>query len=226
MKLLPPQTVDELMLRANALAGKTLQQLADELNLTVPRSLLRAKGWVGELLESALGTSAGNTAQPDFCQLGIELKTLPIDTKGRPLESTYVTVVPMLNLAGSTWQQSEVYQKLRCVLWVPILSERHLAIADRMIATPFLWSPNDVDMAILANDWHEITDMISLGQVEKLSGRFGTYLHVRPKAANARCLTQSYDAQGNYAKTLPRGFYLRASFTAKILAEVFGNGNG
>lgn len=221
MKILPPQSIDQLMSRAKALAGKSLLQVAEELALPVPTSLLHAKGWIGELLELSLGANAGNTAQPDFCQLGVELKTLPIDAKGKPLESTYVTVVPLINTAGDTWLQSEVYQKLRHVLWVPILSEKGLAIAERRIATPFLWSPSEADMAILANDWHEIMDMVSLGQVEKLSGRFGTYLHVRPKAANSHCLTSSYDEQGNYAKTLPRGFYLRASFTAKILSDIF-----
>ena len=49
------------------------------------------------------------------------------------------------------------------------------------------------------------------------SSHYGRYLQIRPKAANARALGQAYDEEGNPGMTLPRGFYLRTSFTRQIL---------
>lgn len=221
MKLSPPQTEQVLLARADHLAAKTIGQIAHSHNMPVPNSLLKAKGWMGELIEKTLGTNAGNTAQPDFVELGIELKTLPIDRAGKPLESTYVTTVPLINKLAQSWEQSDVYAKLKRVLWVPIISERGMPVAERQIANPFIWSPNAQDMHRLKADWQEIIDMVALGHVEMLSGRFGRYLHVRPKAANSRCLTDAYACDGSIMKTLPRGFYLRSDFTRKILKDTF-----
>ena len=50
-------------------------------------SFHQSKGWVGQLIETMLGTDAANRSEPDFVKLGIELKTIPIDRKGRPKET-------------------------------------------------------------------------------------------------------------------------------------------
>ena len=64
--------------------------------------------------------TAGSKPTPDFEELGIELRA-PISFKGKPLETTFVSVTPLLNVTGMTWQQSTVRKKLNHVLWLPIL---------------------------------------------------------------------------------------------------------
>ena len=86
----PPENKETLLSNANKLAGITLQQLADRCKTSVPRSTTHAKGWTGQLLEVALGANAASKAEPDFMHLGIELKTIPLDKKGKPKESTYI----------------------------------------------------------------------------------------------------------------------------------------
>ena len=71
-----PQTEQALLEKAQSIAGLTFGELADELNIPVPPDLKRDKGWVGMLLESALGATAGSKAEQDFSHLGIELKNL------------------------------------------------------------------------------------------------------------------------------------------------------
>jgi len=95
MRPSPPDSTAELLHRAHALAGLTLTELADELRQSLPVDLRRDKGTVGQLIELALGASAGSRAEPDFPHLAVELKTLPVDRNGKPLESTYVCVAPM-----------------------------------------------------------------------------------------------------------------------------------
>ena len=122
----PPETDDELLYRAQQIAGLTLSQLAAQLQEPVPEKLHHAKGWVGQLLEKALGATAGSLPEPDFQQLGIELKTLPVNRNGQPQESTYVCTVPLQNNHDLDWQQSWVRNKLKRVLWVPIESDKKL----------------------------------------------------------------------------------------------------
>lgn len=64
-------------------------------------------------------------------------------------------------------------------------------------------------------------DMIVLGQVERITARHGEVLQLRPKAANARALTEAIGARGEPILTLPRGFYLKKNFTQALLARHF-----
>ncbi|MGL4506999.1 MAG: MutH/Sau3AI family endonuclease, partial [Aeromonas sobria] len=99
-----PQSEQELLSRAYAMAGFTLAQLAAEAGVAVPRDLRRDKGWVGQLIELQLGASAGSRPEQDFPDLGIELKTIPIDPQGKPLETTFVCVAPLIGVSGQRWE--------------------------------------------------------------------------------------------------------------------------
>jgi len=183
----------------------------------VPKDLKKEKGWVGLLLEKILGASAGSRPEPDFPHLGIELKTLPINRAGKPLETTFVCVTPLKDLVGATWQNSHIKNKLARVLWVPIIAERSIPVTERIIGTPFIWSPTPDEEKLMAMDWQELTDMIVLGEVEKITGKHGQVLQIRPKAANSQAKTKAIDKNGQPFMTLPRGFYLKTSFTHQLI---------
>ncbi|MCH1918441.1 DNA mismatch repair endonuclease MutH [Shewanella sp. A3A] len=218
----PPVTIDELMQRAEALAGLTLADVAQALSITVPANLNRDKGWIGQLLETALGAEAGSKPEQDFLHLGIELKSIPLNANGLPLETTYVCVAPLNNVTGLSWQQSLVYHKLQRVLWIPVEGERSIPIGERHIGMPILWQPNAEQQRQLQQDWEEIMELISLGKVSQISARHGEVLQLRPKAANSKVLTESIAEDGNVQLTNPRGFYLKTQFTAEILRQYFG----
>ncbi|TLU61507.1 DNA mismatch repair endonuclease MutH [Thalassotalea litorea] len=215
--VLTPESEQQLIQTAQRLSGITLGDLAAQLGIAVPENLNKEKGWIGLLLERALGASAGSKPLPDFPELGIELKTLPIDRDAKVLETTFVSVAPLTGMSGVTWQTSHVKNKMAKVLWVPIISERQLPVAERLICTPFLWQPNPEEEALLQADWQELTDMIVLGEVEKINGKYGEVLQLRPKAANSKAKTKAFDKNGRPFQTLPRGFYLKTGFTQQLL---------
>lgn len=214
-----PQTRDELLARAQAIAGLTLGELADELHLPVPPDLKRDKGWVGMLLEISLGATAGSKAEQDFSHLGVELKTLPINEQGFPLETTFVSLAPLVQNSGVQWAQSHVRHKLSCVLWVPVEGSRHLPLRERHIGAPILWRPSKEQEHQLQQDWEELMDYIVLGKLDQITARLGEVLQLRPKGANRRSTTKGIGKQGEIIDTLPLGFYLRKEFTAKILQD-------
>lgn len=212
----PPQSPEALLERCRMIEGMTLGQLALAQQMDISLDPRQSKGLVGLLLERTLGATAGQQAKPDFLDLAIELKTLPIGRHGVPVESTYVTRIPLLTIHQQQWLTSTCYIKLRHVLWVPIEADDQIPWLHRRIGRSFLWSPSADDFQILKTDWELLTNMIAMGQLEDLDARVGTYLQVRPKGMDGRALAQAYDREGNLIKTLPRGFYLRRLLTTQI----------
>jgi DNA mismatch repair protein MutH len=214
-----PRSESELVARATALAGESVGEIAARFDRKTPRTLNKAKGWIGELIELALGATAHSKPVPDFEDLGIELKTIPLNSRLTPQESTFVSTVPMSGLVGLNWENCTVKAKLNRVLWVPVEAGKDIPVAKRRIGMPMIWSPSATDAEILRADWEEHIERIALGDIDQIDARFGTYLQVRPKAPNRRELTLTTDTSGTLVSSLPRGFYLRASFTRKILAD-------
>lgn len=219
----PPQSESELLSYTRAIAGKTFAELAKLAGSKAPDNLLRSKGWMGQLLECFLGTTAGTKSVPDFEHLDIELKTLPIDAAGKPKETTYVCIAPLINHVQLQWHKSVVYQKLKCVLWMPVQADPTIPVPERRVGTGVLWRPTREQEIILRQDWEEHMEKISQGQVESITAHQGVYLQIRPKAANSKALTAGIGPNGNIIQTLPRGFYLRTQFTQQVLAESYNN---
>ena len=212
-----PQTLEQLLSQAQSIAGLTFGELADELHIPVPPDLKRDKGWVGMLLERALGATAGSKAEQDFSHLGVELKTLPINEEGCPLETTFVSLAPLVQNSGVKWENSHVRHKLSCVLWMPIEGSRHIPLRERHIGAPILWKPTAEQEHQLKQDWEELMDLIVLGKLDQITARIGEVMQLRPKGANSRAVTKGIGKNGEIIETLPLGFYLRKEFTAQIL---------
>ena len=187
----PPQSQEQLLAQAQRLAGYSLGELAALAGMPIPRDLKRDKGWIGILLEIWLGASAGSKPEQDFAALGVELKTIPIDRQGRPLETTFVCVAPLTGNSGVTWESSHVRHKLQRVLWIPVEGEREIPLAQRRVGAPLLWTPDEEEDRQLRMDWEELMDLIVLGQVERITARHGEVLQLRPKAANSKALTEA-----------------------------------
>lgn len=212
-----PQTLEQLLSQAQSIAGLTFGELADELHIPVPPDLKRDKGWVGMLLETALGATAGSKAEQDFSHLGVELKTLPINAEGYPLETTFVSLAPLVQNTGVKWENSHVRHKLSCVLWMPIEGSRHIPLRERHIGAPIFWKPTAEQERQLKQDWEELMDLIVLGKLEQITARIGEVMQLRPKGANSKAITKGIGKNGEIIDTLPLGFYLRKEFTAQIL---------
>lgn len=212
-----PTNEQELLDRCSRIAGLSYLQLAVLLGVKIPITPSKRKGWAGHVIEMALGADAGTKSLPDFQQLGIELKTVPLNENGVPIESTFITSIPLLTIHQQQWQSSQCYSKLKRVLWVPVEGERCIPFQDRRIGQPILWSPSIEQEAILAKDWEELTLLVSTGRLHEIHAGIGDYLQIRPKAATGKSLCYGFAADGGKILTLPRGFYLRRSFTTLIL---------
>jgi len=208
----------ELLARAASIAGRTIAELCLDGGEVCPADQRRHKGFVGSLIERVLGaTAAASAAGPDFDQLGIELKTIPMSRDGVPRESTFVCTANLGELSESSWEQSPVRRKLARVLWLPIEAEPDVALRDRRVGRAVLWSPSPEQDALLAADWDELAARIASGEVESITAHVGRWLQLRPKAAHNRVLGRARDERGALLRARPKGFYLRRESTTAIM---------
>lgn len=210
--MIPPRDEAELLERARALEGATLDELAQR----ALRVGLRSKGKAGTLVEAALGATGGSAATWDFPALKVELKTIPLDAKGRPKESTYVCTFAIADADAAVWEGSWAQQKLARVLWVPL---HDVGDGGRKVGRAKLWSPSEEEAATLRADFDEIVGRIGALGIESVSAHVGVALQLRPKAANGSVKTVVRSAEGDLLETVPRGFYLRPSFTGALLND-------
>ena len=219
MIVLPPSSESELCDRAAWLSGRTIGELARALGAPVPVAGRRGKGKMGTLLEKALGAEAGSASVPDFPRLGIELKTIPIDGAGTPRESTFICSIALGDAERAEWITSVARAKLGQVLFMPIVVADEEAVECRRIGTPLLWRPTAQQEAVLRDDFEMAMGVIGTGKVEALTARSGRWLQVRPKAATGRARTVCFGEEGEWIATVPRGFYLRRTFTRALLRD-------
>ncbi len=207
----PPRNLEELVSRARALSGVRVADLAAREAFAVDGDAVRTKGTVGELLERALGAT-GTGAEMDFPELGVEMKTVPLEG-GKPAESTFVCALPLMDADRAEWATSWVRKKLSRVLWVPVHERERIGEA-------VLWSPTREQEDALEFDFDEIIGRIAIGDIEDLSAHVGRYMQLRPKAATGSVRTAAPGRDGELVSTVPRGFYLRARFVGAILRDV------
>lgn len=211
--------VEALLARARALVGKSVGEIAASLGVSSAGEAVRTKGTPGAILELALGATGGSSKVHDFPELGVELKTIPIDMRGVPVESTYVCTLSLADAETQEWDTSWVRAKLARVLFVPLLAEDGVPWPERCVAAPVMWSPTAEQEDILRGDFDDVVGLIGIGRIEELTAHRGRWLQVRPKAAHGRVRTVAFGAEGEAIATIPRGFYLRPRFTGAILAD-------
>lgn len=215
-----PSVSDAMLLaRCQQIAGLSFLQLAERVGLSMPLLPAQRKGFIGLCIERALGATAGSKPTPDFPELGIELKTIPVGAGSQALESTFVCSISFEGIANETFETSLCYKKLRRVLWFPVEGDTDIPYAQRRLGLGFLWSMDAEERCIIQQDWQELSDYIRYGEFDNISAHLGEYLQIRPKAANSQIHKHAINAEGESIRTLPLGFYLRPVFTNRILAR-------
>lgn len=213
-----PVSRAELLVRAEALEGASVGDIASAIGAAIPEGRRSTKGFIGQLLEKALGADSDALDAPDFPALGVELKSIPVadDRVLRPVESTFLAAISMGYADRAEWDTSRLRHKLQTVLWIPVEGSWRGELSQRRIRAPRLWVPSEDEFAALKADWMDLMGAIGAGQASQLTGRDGLYIQVRPKAAHSgvRVMTpsaHSVDMQH------PLGFYMRANATRGIL---------
>ncbi|RIY34115.1 hypothetical protein CKF54_01380 [Psittacicella hinzii] len=212
-----PKSLAELLCYCDNISGKTLEEVATRHNVEMIYTLQENRGWIGNLIEIALGAVAGSKPTQDFANLGVELKTLAINAKGEAKNDIFVSSLPINGYMMQSWENSHLLYKLKKILFVPIEADPSIPLKQRRIGKAFFWSPTIQELQTLKQDWQTIMNFITLQDFEQLKGNIGNILCVRIKALNRNQSISSKDVDGFKINLAPLSFYLRRSFINQIL---------
>lgn len=221
LSLSSPETMEELLSRLNNLVGRSIGELALLAGVPLPVNNLASKGFAGQLVELFLGANAHNLSLPDFTQLNLEMKTIPLGVNLTPVESTFICATDLKSESFVPFEQSPLCHKLSNVLFVMLLAPKNFPMAERRILGYFFFKPNAEQLRIIKDDYQDFSDLVCSGQSESITGTMGSIIQMRPKGINGESLVQSRDSDGSLIYIKPRGFYLRRSFSSQLCRTFF-----
>ena len=178
---------DSIVYYATKLVGKTLREATGASSIEDPAS---RKGSLGNAVEYYYFKFDPNSdPNPDFNEVGIELKTTPLKrTKAGNLVSKERLVLSMINymdVVNETWETSSVLKKSDKILLLSYLYEPDTNPVDYEFYLAELWSIPDEDLYTIKRDWETVVNKIRSGHAHEISSGDTLYLEACTKAANA-----------------------------------------
>lgn len=213
----PPKDKATLIDRLDLIVGRSIGQLATLAQVPIPNSNISGKGFCGQIIELFLGANAHNLSEPDFIDLQIELKTIPVNTDLKPQETTFICSADINPTRYIPFENSPLYHKIKHILFVLLLAPKGMDLKERRILGYFFYQPPQAELEKIATDYNEFCELIFSSQARNINGSLGNIIQMRPKAANSNTFTKIRDGQGNTTYASPKGYYFRSSYTTKLI---------
>lgn len=214
-----PSDRESILSYAARLRGRTLRQLCD-----IDAGAMNGanKGRLGQALEMYYFKYEPNSDQePDFPEVGLELKTNPIKRlKNEDIsakERLVITMIDYCALVNEEWETSTVRKKLDDILLVSYLHDPEADILDYEFKYAAVQAVTDEDMAVIRADWETILAKVRAGRAHELSGSDTNYLEACTKGANAQSVRKQ-PFSGEPAKQ--RAFALKASYMTAFYRDL------
>ena len=183
---LPYDITDEesILDYAGKLSGKTLREALGEIHLDTKfddgiLGDLHYKGYFGQILERGYFLIENNNLpEPDFIDVGIELKSAPLkNIPGKGLVSKERMVLGIIDYNEVPRQRFAIFSKKNSRIlivffeWIkdqPILEYRIRKVVD--------WTPTPEELRVIKEDWETIEKFIMKGEAHLLSERHTKFL--------------------------------------------------
>lgn len=208
---------------AQKLVGRTLRDSCDVDSFSSKKG---NKGKLGQAIEYCYFEYEPNSAQePDFPEVGLELKTNPVKRKKDKTlsakERLVLTMIDYCALVHETWESSTVLSKMGDMLLITFLHEPEKDEFDyefEFVGTPSI--PPE-DMAVIRDDWETIVAKVKAGLAHEISGGDTNYLEACTKGASAKTVRkQPYsDIMAKQRAFALKSSYMTAFYDKNICLE-------
>jgi DNA mismatch repair protein MutH len=211
---------EDLNKYAKSLKGYTILKLLNG------KPFDKGKGAIGQIIErEGFGMANNNEARPDFDNLGIELKVLPLKrTSKKELavkERTKVCSINYIKLVDEVWDSSHAKNKLNEILFVFYEYDAKEPLNSIILDHTFFQLENN-DEPLIRSDWERTRSLVEQGLAHELSESQNVVLAA--SRAGAGGLDESkWDIQPNKQfseRARKRAFSLKPSFTKVLWNEV------
>lgn len=205
---------------AKKLKNQTLRQVCEE---EIEKHGYKGKGNFGQTLEKFyFGYEPNSDAEPDFKEVGIELKSSPLkilkNGDFRSKERLVLNIINYLEVHKEDFETSSFWKKNAHLLLVFYLHDKDLDLLDYIIKLVDEWQYPKEDLKIIQKDWEVINQKIKDGKAHELSEGDTFYLGACTKGTTA---LKSYKNQPfNKEKAKQRAYSLKQGYVNHIIANI------
>lgn len=205
-------------------AGRLTGHTFVEMGVWHPESDQRRKnkkGTFGQTLEEGYFLIPNNSSpEPDFREVGIELKSTPMKRLSNkelaPKERLILSIINYMTINDLEFEGS-FKRKNEKLLVVFYEWSGDSDFYDYKILKVVFWAFPQEDLRIIQEDWNTIADMVKAGRAHELSERLTRYLAACPKGVG-----HDRDQREQPCSTTPakqRALSLKPSYVGKIFRE-------
>lgn len=218
-----PSDKDSIVRYAERLEGHSLREMTQpNTEIEAPKS--GNKGSLGQAVEYYYFQYEPNSNQePDFPEVGMELKTTPIKrNKNKTISAKERLVITMINycdVVEEEWETSTCREKMDNVLLISYLHEPEKNIFDYEIEFVGIQDFPENDLNVIRDDWNTIVDKIRDGRAHELSGGDTHYLEACTKGSSSAQLQQQPYSD---IKAKTRAFALKSSYMTAFYRNNLG----
>lgn len=214
-----PTNVTSIVEYAQRLVGHTLRDFVYVEELADTR---RRRGSFGNAVEEYyFKYDLNSDSNPDFAEVGLELKTTPVKKNSRgELVSKERLVFTMIDYDGvvkEDFEHSQFLKKSRDILLITYLYEPDKNALDYIIEAAARWGLPEEDIPQIKKDWETVVEKVRSGHAEDISGGDTLYLEACTKAADST-VRRSQPFSDVLAK--PRAWALKASYMTAVQRKI------
>uniref|UniRef100_UPI0035B0CCDC Sau3AI family type II restriction endonuclease n=1 Tax=Cloacibacterium sp. TaxID=1913682 RepID=UPI0035B0CCDC len=182
------------------------------------------KGNFGQVLEKFyFGYEPNSTAEADFAQIGMELKSSPLkqlkNNEYRSKERLVLNIINYFNVVNQNFENSDFIKKNANILLIFYLHQAGYDILDLIIKLVDEWSFPSTDLEIIKKDWETITQKIANGKAHELSEGDTFYLGACTKGANASSVRKQPFSE---IPAKQRAYSFKQGYVNHIIASIAG----
>lgn len=216
-----PSDKNSVIEYAKKLKGKSLRQVCDP---TILEHSYSGKGNFGQVLEKFyFGYEPNSTAEADFAQIGMELKSSPLkqlkNNEYRSKERLVLNIINYFNVVNQNFENSDFIKKNASILLIFYLYQAGYDILDLIIKLVDEWSFPSTDLEIIKKDWETITKKIVDGKAHELSEGDTFYLGACTKGANSLSVRKQPFSE---TPAKQRAYSFKQGYVNHIIASIAG----
>src|SRR5690554_3299428 len=216
-----PSDKNSVIEYAKRLQGKSLRKVC---NPTVLEHSYSGKGNFGQLLEKFyFGYDPNSTAEADFAEIGMELKSSPLkqlkNKEYRSKERLVLNIINYLNVVNQDFENSDFIKKNASILLIFYLHQAGYDVLDFIIKLVDEWNFPSTDLEIIKKDWETIKQKIVDGKAHELSEGDTYYLGACTKGANASSVRKQPFSD---IPAKQRAYSFKQGYVNHIIASIAG----
>lgn len=212
--------LETLIDKAESLKGATIRELLNG------KDFDKGKGAIGNIIErEGFGIANNNDARPDFEELGIELKVLPLKKNAKGdysvKERTKVCSINYKELIKENWAGSHARYKLDKILFVFYHYDKEDNYNSEILDY-LLFHLENSDEPLIKSDWERTKGLVEEGKAHLLSESQNVVLAASRSGAG-KLEERYWPDQPNQSlsqKARQRSFSLKPSFTKVLWSEL------